>query len=390
MKLTQMLPIAIAFYLLTSIISISASQSFLFLAFILWGILLIKEKKLPSFPSFFWPLLVYAGLSLIASFFSRNPETSLKDSRELLLFLIVPIAYTGLRLEKELKRANLALLASAYLSMGFSFVYFILKAVPGERIKGFMGHYMTQAGLLLLFSAIALSITIFSRDKTRILWGIGFGLAFIALLLTLTRNAWIGLIVAVGVIIYLYKPKALIALPLVVGLLFAISPGQVKKRALSIFSTKTFSNRQRIEYINVGIKIIKDYPLFGTGPNTVDVVFQYPKYGLSEEAKKNVHLHNNFVQIAAERGIPALFSWLAFLIWIFFSLIKLLKNKDPAIFSLAAGALAALLALIAAGFFEYNFGDSEVTTLFLYLMTIPFTLERLRKAPVMNPIINKE
>jgi len=390
MKLTQMLPIAISLYLLTSIISISASQSFLFLAFILWVILLIKEKKHPSFPSFFWPLLVYAGLSLIASFLSRNPETSLKDSRELLLFLVVPIAYTGFRIEKEIKRANFALLASAYLSMSFSFVYFILKAAPGERIKGFMGHYMTQAGLLLLFSAVALSITVFSRDKTRIFWGIGFGLALAALLLTLTRNAWIGLIVAVGVIIYLYKPKVLIALPLVVGLLFAISPGQVKKRALSIFSTKTFSNRQRIEYLNAGIKIIKDYPLFGTGPNTVDVVFQYPKYGLSEEAKKNVHLHNNFVQIAAERGIPALFSWLAFLIWTFLSLIKLLKNKDPAIFSLAAGALAALLALITAGFFEYNFGDSEVTTLFLYLMTIPFTLERLRKAPVMNPIMNKE
>ncbi|MBE0461325.1 MAG: O-antigen ligase family protein [Candidatus Aminicenantes bacterium] len=390
MKLTQMLPIAISLYLLTSIISISASQLFLSFALIFWIILLIKEKKPPSFPSFFWPLLVYAGISLIASFLSRNPETSLKDSRELLLFLVVPIAYTGFRIEKEIKRANLALLASACLSMGFSFVYFILKAAPGERIKGFMGHYMTQAGLLLLFSAVALSITVFSRDKTRIFWGIGFGLALAALLLTLTRNAWIGLIVAVGVIIYLYKPKVLIALPLVVGLLFAISPGQVKKRALSTFSTKAFSNRQRIEYIHAGIKIIKDYPLFGTGPNTVDVVFQYPKYGLSEEAKKNVHLHNNFVQIAAERGIPALFSWLAFLIWIFFSLIKLLKNKDPAIFSLAAGALAALLAIIAAGFFEYNFGDSEVTTLFLYLMTIPFTLERLRKAPVMNPIINKE
>jgi len=390
MKLTQMLPIAISLYLLTSIISISASQLFLSFALIFWILLLIKEKKPPSFPSFFWPLLVYAGLSLIASFLSRNPETSLKDSRELLLFLVVPIAYTGFRIEKEIKRANFALLASAYLSMSFSFVYFILKAAPGERIKGFMGHYMTQAGLLLLFSAVALSITVFSRDKTRIFWGIGFGLALAALLLTLTRNAWIGLIVAVGVIIYLYKPKVLIALPLVVGLLFAISPGQVKKRALSIFSTKTFSNRQRIEYLNAGIKIIKDYPLFGTGPNTVDVVFQYPKYGLSEEAKKNVHLHNNFVQIAAERGIPALFSWLAFLIWTFLSLIKLLKNKDPAIFSLAAGALAALLALITAGFFEYNFGDSEVTTLFLYLMTIPFTLERLRKAPVMNPIMNKE
>ena len=39
---------------------------------------------------------------------------------------------------------------------------------------------------------------------------------------------------------------------------------------------------------------------------------------------------------------------------------------------LAAAALATIVALLTAGLFEYNFGDSEVLMLFLLIITIPF------------------
>jgi O-antigen ligase len=128
--------------------------------------------------------------------------------------------------------------------------------------------------------------------------------------------------------------------------------------------------------LKAGIKIIKDFPVLGTGPDTVEMVFQDPKYGLSEVAKKNVHLHNNFTQIAAERGIPTLLAWLVFIGWAFFSLIPILKNRDSPVFPYAATAGAAVLALVTAGFFEYNFSDSEIAVLFLYLITVPWASKR--------------
>lgn len=375
----SLLPPTLALCLLFSLISISLTQIFLFLSLVFWLIALFQKKAHLSFPSFFWPLIGYAALSLISSFFSVNAETSLKDSRELLLYLIVPIAYAGFSKEKEISRANLALLASAYLSTLYSFFYFFFKASPGERIKGFMGHYMTQAGLLLLFCSVALSMVFFSRNKIKFLWGLGFLFALFALTLTQTRSAWIGMVVASTLILLLYKPKTLIIVPVALGLFFLASPQHIKKRALSIFSSRSYSNRMRVEYTKAGIKIIRDFPLFGTGPDTVDMVFQNPKYGLSEEAKRNVHLHNNFIQIAAERGIPTLLVWLIFLGWIFISLFGLLKNKDPSLYPLTVAALTALFALVVEGFFEYNFADSEITTLFLYLLTIPFSLFRIQK-----------
>jgi len=377
MKISILVPAAIAFYLLFSMVSISVSQIMLGLGFILWIVFVIKKKQKISFPGFFWALLGYSFLSLVACIFSDNPKVSLIDSRELLLYLIVPLVYTGFQKIKDIKIANLALLASGLVSVLFSLFIFLFKYEPGERISGFMGHYMTQAGLLLLFGTMALSMLLFSHTKTRYIWGGAFALSSIALVLTLTRNAWVGLVVSAFILLLLYKPKLVIVIPVVLALTFLVSPKNIKKRALSVFNLNSYSNAIRIEYIKTGWEIIKEYPVFGTGPDTVDVIFQNPKYDLSRDARNNVHLHNNIIQIAAERGIFSLLAWLAFMIWAFISLLKQTKNKNSAIFPLSAAAMASLFALLAAGLFEYNFGDSEVITLFLYILTVPFAGERI-------------
>ena len=377
---------ALAASLLFSMISISLTQIFLFLAIVLWAVWVIKDKRPFRAPTFFIPLLIYSALSFAAAAFSVNQTVSFGNLRELALFLVIPVAYMALDSIEEVDRANLAVFMSASVSMVYSFYHFFFKAAPAERIKGFMGHYMTQAGLLVLFISLALAMLFFERKKIRWLWGAGAVAALAALVLTLTRNAWIGLAVALCVLVFLYKPKFVLAVPILVVIVFFASPAPVKQRALSIFTLHGFSNRIRVEYLQAGLKIIRDHPWFGTGPDTVDMVFQNPKYGLSEEAKRNVHLHNTPLQIAAERGIPALLAWLAFIVWTFLELAKLVRlrskgkepagRREPVVAPLAAAALAGLAAFVLSGLFEYNFGDSEVIVLFLFLMTVPFAARR--------------
>jgi hypothetical protein len=43
---------------------------------------------------------------------------------------------------------------------------------------------------------------------------------------------------------------------------------------------------------------------------------------------------------------------------------------------LAAAGLAAMVSMLAAGLFEYNFGDSEFLMLLLFLITLPFAAAR--------------
>jgi ABC-type transport system involved in cytochrome bd biosynthesis fused ATPase/permease subunit len=55
--------------------------------------------------------------------------------------------------------------------------------------------------------------------------------------------------------------------------------------------------------------------------------------------------------------------------------------------SLPAAGLAAVVATIAAGMFEYNFGDSEFLMLFLVLVTLPYAADRASAgaASVVSP-----
>jgi O-antigen ligase len=84
----------------------------------------------------------------------------------------------------------------------------------------------------------------------------------------------------------------------------------------------------------------------------------------------NPHLHNVPLQIAAERGLPALALWLWFVITAIAGLWRIFRTGSNPI--LAAAGLAAVTAMLAAGLFEYNFGDSEFLMLFLVLVTLPF------------------
>ena len=88
----------------------------------------------------------------------------------------------------------------------------------------------------------------------------------------------------------------------------------------------------------------------------------------------NPHLHNVPLQIAAERGLPALAVWLWFIVALARDLWTLPSASRER--ELAATAMATVVALLTAGLFEYNFGDSEVLMLFLTIVTLPAAAAR--------------
>ena len=88
----------------------------------------------------------------------------------------------------------------------------------------------------------------------------------------------------------------------------------------------------------------------------------------------NPHLHNVPVQIAAERGLPALAVWLLFVFVLVRDLVRQ-RRTVPFAFLPNAG-LAIVAAMMTAGMFEYNFGDSEFLMLFLLLVTLPYAAAR--------------
>ena len=136
--------------------------------------------------------------------------------------------------------------------------------------------------------------------------------------------------------------------------------------------------RDRYTMLRIGERMIRAHPLTGVGPNMVQQ--KYLDYTGSDSlvgpdgvTHINPHLHNDFLQIAAERGLPALALWLWFVAALMLDLWKRFKAGQR---ELAATAMAAVVALLTAGLFEYNFGDSEVLMLFLAIVTLPAAAAR--------------
>jgi O-antigen ligase len=195
----------------------------------------------------------------------------------------------------------------------------------------------------------------------------------VALALTLGRSAWIGASVAIALLLALKDLRLTILLPLFVALLFAFAPGTVTKRVMSIFDVQEPTNQDRLAMIEIGARMVHDRPLTGVGPNMVPRVYaQYrPDYAVNPI---NPHLHNVPLQIAAERGLPALIVWTWFVLALVIAQWRLFRRQADRV--PAAAGLAAVFAMVGAGLFEYNFGDSEFLMLFLVLVTLPYAAER--------------
>jgi O-antigen ligase len=142
------------------------------------------------------------------------------------------------------------------------------------------------------------------------------------------------------------------------------------------------SNEQRAVSRRAGSAMVKAHPWFGLGPEEVAPHFEayvppdvprplpYGWYG---------HLHNIYLQYAAERGVP----FLLVLLWL---IGRVLRDFSTALRTgscsagsrfVLHGAIAVVLAVLAEGFFEHNLGDSEVLTMFLTVIACGYAvLER--------------
>lgn len=353
--------------------SIAVGEAALALTLAAWVATLVVERERPGAPPWFWPLLAYVGVSLIAMAFSLDRHASLGATKQMLLYLVVPATYSIARDRRAETVMQIVITVGAVSAIIGVIEYGMLNFNSlGQRPRGTLGHYMTYSGLLMLVvCSVAARLLYEKRDWV---WPLLVLPALVAALaLTFTRSAWVGACVGVGLLLLLRDFRLFGILPVAAALFIAVAPSAVTERAYSMFNLRDPTNRDRVAMAESAAAIIKRYPLTGVGPNVVHEI--YPTYRQPTAVDPTPpHLHNVPLQIAAERGLPALGAWLWFVASAAVGLWRRFRADRPRY--LAAAGLGCLAAMLAAGLFEYNFGDSEFLVTILILLTLPWAATR--------------
>lgn len=355
----------------TDFVSISAAQIAATGFVICWLGRWAATGERPDFSALKWPIAAFVLASAVSALTSYDVRESIRDSKDLFHFLIFFAAYDYFARHPE---RIMTAVKTAVAGGAFAAVHGLGQAVVrgvdiNNRISGFQSIYMTFAGLLMLGALAALAVALFGREGRKAGWFYAAAILMTtAIAASLTRNAMVGLFVGAFLLLALRSPWAGATAPVIAAIAIALAPSHIQQRALSVTDLHNETNRERLYLWSAGIRIARDHPFFGVGQNSFPLV--YPKYRHPDVKEPNIsHLHNNVIEIAAERGVTGLLAWMliwAVALWKTSVAWRMAGLGEFRVF--AAIGISSIAAFLTAGMFEYNFGAAVIQMLMYFLM----------------------
>ena len=263
------------------------------------------------------------------------------------------------------------------------------------RATGLYGQFVTYAEVLQLIIALAMGLFV-SLPVKRSWAGAALLLAIAgfggALLLTVTRASWLGCLVSTLLILLLGVGRramiviGVLAMPLVLAGLFILQ----QKRNVSFIDQADQSTTWRETVWREGFSLLVSKPrhlLIGVGMDSIKA--HWREWGMFDGGRIPWgHMHSNLLQIALERGVPALLLWLAFLfvyartLWRSLKLVRARCVSDGRFVGpwidcgILLGALGGLAGFLTSGLVHYNWGDSEVVMVLYLIMGLALSIHR--------------
>src|ERR1044071_4743602 len=180
--------------------SIAIAQILLTVSIVCWIALIVVDRESVEVPSFVWPLVVYAVLTLISTALSPDPRTSLMACKQMVLFLIVPLVYRFARGSHAPTMVTVIVSCAAAAAAVGIFQYGVLHYDNlGQRPQGTLGHYMTYSGLLMLVIGAAIARILFG-DRDRLWAALVVPALAVTIPLTFSRSAEVGACAAVALL----------------------------------------------------------------------------------------------------------------------------------------------------------------------------------------------
>jgi O-antigen ligase len=221
--------------------------------------------------------------------------------------------------------------------------------------------------------------------RKRSLTGVALLLALVgmigALMLAVTRASWLAFAISTALILLVSVSRravlvaGVLAIPLILAGLFVLQ----QKRNVGFIDPQDQSTSWRETVWREGFHLLVSKPrhlLVGIGMDSIKA--HWREWGMFDKGRLPWgHMHSNLLQIALERGLPALIVWLGLLFIYARTIWRMLREKtrlDWIEHGILLGALGGLVGFFISGLVHYNWGDSEVIMIFYFVMGLVMAL----------------
>jgi hypothetical protein len=261
------------------------------------------------------------------------------------------------------------------------------------RASGWTRHYETFCETLQILAQLALGLCLANlrgpvmQDRKR-RWRAILLMAACVLLsagIVLTAMRTVMLALCLGALVVSWRAtRGRARLVVVIAVLLLLVSGALmvwQTRATGALMLRDDSASLRLRVARAGLARISLHPLFGNGMDAVKK--HWSEWGFP--GSELVHLHSTPLQIAFDRGLPALVFWL----WIIYAFWRLASRAERDArhaedahteaanrYGVLLGATGALAGFFASSLVNYNFGDGEVALVFWWLLGIVVVLSR--------------
>lgn len=237
------------------------------------------------------------------------------------------------------------------------------------RISGFTRHFITYADQMQIAGLLSFGFLLASFGNRRriILWGSLSAIFALALMLTASRAAAAAYLAAMVMTTALAAGRraflGVLAATILLGAMAV--PILLATRTATTARLVDDSASRRFGYMRAGLRVIPRHPVFGVGMDSHKL--HWNEWGFPGEYV--THTHSTPIQLAMERGLPALGAW----IWLLAGMIAVAWRAysgaaDQWAAGLGLGVTAALVGFTIGSLVNYNFGDAEVLLLVLALV----------------------
>jgi O-antigen ligase len=331
-----------------------------------------------------WPVIIfalatYASVLGLTGNYSDQLVALLKATGGFVLFFI---ATQSLRSKGDIWLVVGAVLATGLLQC----VETILPVVNGTvavsdatRATGTVNEPNDFAGYLVLVGPLAVAVGLILRNRwTVIAGGIGTLLFGAALVATLSRSGWLGIVMAVITLAVLLPQRrrqiAFIGAGALAVLLVGGLAGPIADRlGNQAGSSPVDTFMARVPIWAAAIAMTASHPIFGVGvDNFQNFIDDYnPDLGVNIA-------HNLFLNMSAERGLLGLGAFVAVVVMLFKVLWGAFHSAPSFPYRVVAAAvIASMLGFFAHSQFDVSYYDYKILLMFWFLVGLAAILPRI-------------